>query len=154
MTSYEIRQVITDFLTLLEHGCGTEDDNIRALVFALYHLALAAHFADHTFEDEHPDPPSQDYQHFRTLAGRQFPSFGYYNVPRAVTKNIMHTEVGVGDAIDDLADIAGDLAAVLWCWTHTSENDALWQFQFRFESHFGTHVRHLQWYIQAFKDER
>ena len=154
MTSQDIRQAIIDFLNLIEHGRGTEDDTIRALVFALDRVAFAAHFVHYTFEDMHPDPPAQDYQHVRTLVGHQFPSFGYYNLPCTITENIANTEVGVGDAIDDLADIARDLSDILWCWTHTSENDGLWHFQFSYESHICTHLRNLQWYVQAFKDER
>jgi hypothetical protein len=154
MTSHDIRQAITDFLALLEHGRDTEADNIRRLIFVLDQLAFAAHFVDDTFEDDHSAPPSQDYAHFRTQAAQRFPSFGYYNLPRSITENITQTEVVVGDAIDDLADIAHDLATVDWCWTHTSENDALWHFQFHFAAHFGAHVRNLQWYIQALLTEQ
>jgi hypothetical protein len=43
---------------------------------------------------------------------------GYYNCVIDVSKNISNTGFSLGDAIDDIADIVGDLEEVLWCFKH------------------------------------
>jgi hypothetical protein len=154
MEQHEVQQALSNFLSLLETGRGSEAENIRALELVLDRLAFAAHFVDDTFDGDAPDPPSQDYKRFRALASQRFPSFGYYNIPVTVTEHLRETDLMLGDAIDDLADIACDLGSIRWCWIHTSEEDALWHFHFGFEHHFGPHLRNLQWYIHAFKQER
>jgi hypothetical protein len=66
---------------------------------------------------------------------------------RLLSKNISSTDCSVGDAIEDIADIVGDLKEVLWCFKHTSENDALWNFHNYFKIHWGRHLRDLQLYL-------
>ncbi|MFN7134579.1 MAG: DUF5063 domain-containing protein, partial [Myxococcales bacterium] len=56
-------------------------------------------------------------------------------------------QIMVGDAIDDIVDIANDLQQVVWRWETTSEADALWHFRFSFTSHWGAHLRALQLYL-------
>lgn len=154
MERHEVHQALNNFLIPLETGRRSEADNIRALELVLDHLAFAAHAIDDSFDAKAPDPPVQDYKRFRGLASQRFPSFGYYNLPVTVTENLMETDRMLGDAIDDLADIACDLASIRWCWMHASEEDALWHFHYGFEHHFGHHLRHLQWYVHAFVYER
>ncbi len=57
----------------------------------------------------------------------------------------------VGDAIDDIADIAEALAAVVWCFGHTSEVDARWRLWDSFEHHWGEHLRRLQLYLYCLR---
>ena len=55
----------------------------------------------------------------------------------------------VGDALDDVADIAHDLKEVLGRWESTSEADAIWYLRMGFETHWGKHLRSLQLYLHA-----
>jgi hypothetical protein len=153
MKPQDIRVSINDFLDLLENSKGDAQANMHALELALDRLALAYHFAGNVFVEYQPDPPKQDYERFRKLASVRFPRFGLYNVPSRITDQIMETELQVGDALDDLADIARDLSAVVWCWEHTSEMNALWHFRFGYEQHWGEHLRHLQSYLSALRSE-
>lgn len=158
MNQLDIRAAIDDFLDLLANGTSNEPENIRALERALDLLALAYHFTDDVStddfsEDGQPEPPTQDYDRLRQLAVTRFPKFGPYNVPGKITDQIMETEMEVGDALDDIADIAGDLSKVVWCWEHTSVEDALWHFRFGYEHHWGEHLRNLQLYLYAFRRE-
>lgn len=148
-----IRKAVYDYLDLIENGSSTGDDNMRMLELALDRLALAYHSADYEFEDGHPDPPDRDYARFRALAVKRFPSFGFYNVPSLISDKIMEAEMHVGDALDDIAEIAGDLEQVAWSWENTSENDALWHFRFGYDAHWGEHLRNLQRYVHAFKNK-
>ena len=43
----------------------------------------------------------------------------------------------IADAYDDIADIAGDLFQVQWCFANTSDRDALWHFGLGYDSHWG-----------------
>ena len=54
--------------------------------------------------------------------------------------------LNVGDAVDDIADIAMDLDDVLCRWTE-SPDDALWHFVHGFNAHWGEHLRALQLYL-------
>ena len=54
-----------------------------------------------------------------------------------------------GDAIDDLADIAGDLEEVLRRFEHSGKNAGDWYFRMLFEIHWGRHLRELQLYLHA-----
>jgi len=153
MIQKDIRQTVKEFLDMLENGQGDETTNVRSLELALDQLALAYHYANCVFEEGHPEPPGQDYDHWRAFAKTRFPMLGYYNIPSKITEQIMEAEMWVGDALDDVADIACDLSVVAWCWTHTSENDALWHFRAGFKDHWGEHLRNLQTYLRALHDE-
>ena len=64
-----------------------------------------------------------------------------------LSDSIENSDIIVGDAIDDICDIVGDLQEVLWCFENTSENDALWHYEINFRSHWGRHLRDLQLYL-------
>jgi len=153
MNSQAIRASINNFLDLLENYQGDLHANMHALELALDQLALAYHFSSAEFEDTELNPPTQDYERWRKLAVERFPQFGFYNIPSRITSQVMETEMQVGDALDDIADIACDLAEVVWCWEHISEPDALWRFRFGYEQHWGEHLRQLQLYLYALRHE-
>ncbi len=150
----DIRAAVSEFLELLEHGRGEVKANVSALEIALDRLALAYHFSEDVFDDvDQPDPPDTDRDRLRRLAVERFPGFGYYNVPGEITEKIMEAEMVVGDALDDVVDIARDLSDVAWRWEHTSAKDALWHFRFGYEHHWGWHLRNLQLYLHALRRE-
>ena len=150
MTRDEIRNVIDDYLALVESDDGDLENREATLKGALDRLALAYHFADFTFdESSYPDAPQSDYAALRKRVETRFPNYGYYNTPNEITTNLEQSKMLVGDAIDDIADIARDLREVVWCWDNTSVEDALWHFKFGYESHWGMHLRCLQLYLLA-----
>jgi hypothetical protein len=149
MTRSEILDVVKQFLSLLEGGGPIEARESR-LRLLLDRLALAYHFAEAPFDArEHPAPPRADYRKLRERISSLFPNYGFYNTVLDVTNEVGESEVGVGDAIDDLTDIAMDLHDVLARWQATSEEDALFHFRFLFEAHWGEHLRSLQQYLHA-----
>lgn len=154
MSEDDIREAIQTFLQLLEKPNVDNAKGISTLEFALDRLGLAYHFAGDEFRDGYPEPPTQDYARFRQLAMIQFPNLGFYNIPSRMTEEIQTAPMSVGDALDDVADIACDLAKVVWCWEHNDAQDALWHFRFLYDTHWGDHLRHLQCYLHALKDKR
>ena len=63
---------------------------------------------NYRFEDDHPDPPSVDYAPPGNWPPSASPYFGCYNIPEFVTTELTTSPLVVGDAIDDIADIARD----------------------------------------------
>ncbi len=148
MTRDEIKQTIDSFLSLIENGCGSEEENETQLKLLLDKLALAQHFVGYKFDEkDYADAPEKEYENLRKLVTALFPNYGYYNMAAKVTTNIGEGETIVGDAIDDLADIAGDLFETKWCWENNSPEDGLWHFRNNFEFHWSQHLRELQIYL-------
>ena len=148
MSRDEIKQALDEFLLLIEKGCGTTGENEAKLKLLLDKLALAQHFAAYKFDEtDYADDAGKDYGEMRRLVTARFPNYGMYNVAENVTKGIGEGKAIVGDAIDDIADIAGDLFETKWRWEKNSPDAALWHFKFSFETHWALHLRELQLYL-------
>jgi hypothetical protein len=50
-------------------------------------------------------------------------------------------------AASDLAEIASDLSEVLWLFENASHNDAVWDFRFGYQSHWGRHLHEVRTYL-------
>ena len=92
-------------------------------------------------------PRIREYDDIREVVSRNFPDLGYYNTPMEISEKIADSSLAIGDAIDDICDIARDLEEVLWCWEKTSADDALSHFNESFGYHWGKHLRDLQLYL-------
>ena len=140
-------EAIKRYLDVFENASGSEAERLRTLAAALDNLLIAYHHASDAVFDEQdfPDPPKLEHSKLRSIAERQFSEVGYY--ANAWPVELSKAEVVTCDAIDDLADIANDLSEVLWRWENTSKADAVWNFRFGFESHWGRHLLNLRSYI-------
>jgi hypothetical protein len=148
MTRDEIKQTIDGFLSLIENGCGSTENNEATLKLFLDKLAMAQHFAAYKFdENEYPDAPAKANSELRKLVTVRFPNYGYYNLAEDVSQKVGETGLMVGDAIDDIAGIAGDLIETKWRWEKNSIEDGLWYFRDAFETHWARHLRDLQIYL-------
>ena len=150
MTRDDIHKAIADYLSLFEEKVHPLEEQSEKLTLALDYLALAYHFAECDFDEaDYPDAPEPDYQQLRDAVASLFPGFGYYNIATDISINIGQTTLGVGDAIGDISEIAVDLLEVKWLWENTSVENALWEFKWGYENHWGDHLRNLQIYIKA-----
>ena len=130
MSRDEIKQTIDDFLSLIEKGCGSAEENEAKLKLLLDKLALAQHFASYTFDKkDYADAPRKTDAELRALVTVRFPNYGYYNAAEDVTLKIGESRTIVGDAIDDIVDIAKDLYETKWRWGNNSPEDGLWFFK-------------------------
>jgi hypothetical protein len=136
---------VRHFLSLLRDG---DPPSEVALSKALDELALAYHNtpACQPSDADIEAPRSEDQERAAWLRNR-FPTLGHYAVSDPT--EIVTDKPLVGDAIDDLADIAGDLEEVLWRFEHVSVDEAHWYFRMLFEIHWGRHLRELQLYLHA-----
>lgn len=52
-------------------------------------------------------------------------------------------------ATSELAEIANDLSKVLWEFEHGSEADAIWEFRFGYQAHWGEHLHRVRHYLHT-----
>ncbi len=111
-------------------------------------LALAYHDTpDGEPADDDGKPPREDYQQRYDRLRSRFPEYGYY--PVADPSGTLDQEYVLGDAIDDLADIASDLDETVWRFVHLGPDDAHWHFNSLYQIHWGQHLRELSYYLYA-----
>lgn len=134
------------FLAFLKED-GTPSDEYVAK--SLDELAMAYHEApEGDPSDEDIDPPDRGHEHYKKRyaeLGAKFPDYGYYSV--ADWTEPLSKESVIGDAIDDLADIEGDLDKVIWRAENLGLDDAHWHFRFLYQIHWGRHLRELSLYL-------
>lgn len=58
-------------------------------------------------------------------------------------------EVGLSIAVGDLAEIAADLHEVLWLFENATQDDAVWQFRWGYQFHWGKHLHELRAYLHS-----
>ena len=131
---------VQSFLHLSTAG---DTPTYRQLSIALDTLVQAHNEStDGIFSEPDADPPARDYERLCQQLRLRFPNLGYY--PLAWPKDDFVTgDLTVADAIDDLADIIGDLREIIWRFENLGTNDALWHLKFSFQSHWGLHLRQL-----------
>lgn len=118
---------------------------VAALAQCLDELAVTYHDTAPGMPDERADEPPRPTIAYDAL-GSRFPELGYYGVadPAEISDDVL-----VGDAIDDIMDIARDLQEVLWRSEHVGSADADWHFRLLFEAHWGVHLRNLSRYLHS-----
>ncbi|WP_299295408.1 DUF5063 domain-containing protein [uncultured Erythrobacter sp.] len=52
-------------------------------------------------------------------------------------------------ATSELAEIANDLTKVLWEFKNGAEADAIWEFRFGYQSHWGDHLHRVRHYLHG-----
>ncbi len=121
------------------------------LVHALDRLALAVHPIDPNGSTE--DIPGEAVQPVtRKQIAARFPMLGLYAVlippdPNDSAEALVDPSSGIGDAIDDLLDIANDLCEAEWLRRNASRAAWVESVQFTFRTHWGRHLRDLQGHL-------
>ena len=122
-----------------------EPPTTDVLVRALDELLIAHHNTPESFDElNDKEAPTGDYVQMSALLAKRFPKFGFYAVADPLDMNL--EAPGVGDAIDDLADIVTDMQETLWRYENVSEADGNWYFRFSYY-HWGIHIRKLGLYF-------
>lgn len=94
------------------------------------------------------DLPRETYRDLRARIAQAWPEPGFYDP--ATGRALGHCDLPdeIGDALDDLTDLALDLGTAL-ALADTDEADALAWLRFSHDSHWGDHVQdvtpHLRW---------
>ena len=143
-----MREEIEKLVDLLEGDPPPEACRLALLAVRLDELMAAYHrLPDGSPAEDYPEPPERDFKAVYAASAARFPELGMY--PCADPSEETHVaELMVGDAVDDLADIVGDLKEAQWRWANVGESDARWCLHLYF-FHWGRHLRDLQLYLHA-----
>lgn len=146
---------IREFLALFDQPPETRAERIRKLAETLDKLACAYHqLPDEETAYSAEAPELTSYNDMREIASRVFQDFWFYAVvPPEPNPNV---PIGMGDAIDDLADIARELKQVEWLWENSDRQEAERHFRLGYQIHWGRHLHDLRSYVHAqqFESER
>ena len=142
-----IALAINGFLGLLKEEPDNEDVRLVKLCEALDRLVAEYHRAPDVEPDTEGVSDSVPYEPLAARASASFPELGLY--ADVDPSEVLPQEVGVGDAIDDLADIARDLTGVLGLINNGATNDAIWEFRFGYQTHWGIHLHNLRRYLHV-----
>ena len=143
-----IRHAIGRFMGQLDRDPADGENGLRSLALALDHL-VAVYFETEDIEPgEDGEAPAKDSSEFFKRASQAFPELGLY--PYADPGGEPGEEdCLVADAIDDIGDIAGDLSEVLWYLDNGSAANAIWEFRFGYQHHWGNHLHGLRNYLHS-----
>lgn len=138
---------INDYLALLMEQADDEASRLVKLCEALDCLVIEYHRVPDVKPDTEELSPSVPYEPLAERASASFPELGHY--ADVEPQDGLKQEIALGDAIDDLADIARDLSGVLWHIERGAINDAYWEFRFGYQTHWGAHLHRLRRYLHS-----
>lgn len=142
-----IKRACIGYLALLHNAPAEERERQLKLAQVFDDLCAAYNYTDDVGPDtDGIDAPRSDASQFVEMASRSFPELGYYRLADPLEG--LKQKIGVGDARDDLSDIAVDLTEVMWLLDQPARTgDAIWQFRWGYENHWGQHLHDLRWYL-------
>ncbi len=138
-------------LDFVQQATPTTPADWPELIRRLDGVALARHACpteSWDYDDEEHGPlPARSYDEWRRRIGPRFPGFGFYwdaldGLDLARTDN-----TGLGDAIDDLADIAHELEQAALVRERLGDREGRLALGEAFDVHAGDHLRRLQRYL-------
>ncbi|MFD0862748.1 DUF5063 domain-containing protein [Sungkyunkwania multivorans] len=132
---------ITEFGVNPEVEVKDKTNVLKRLLVEIYLEFLNVNFEFD--ESDYDDEPDFDYNEILKNVKSNFPDFGWYSSVLDSNKMEPNVEVGIEDELDDLADIIKDMLAVKWRMENTSEDDALWHFEFLMRVHSEQHMVNL-----------
>lgn len=149
-TKQDIKSAISQFLSIVI-GHDKQQEDLGKLISSLDELVYLVRFVGDVFDEtEFPDPPETDYPAIRKAIKKRFPTLDWYNMATYIAEKTEEAELFQRDAIDDLVDIVSDLQKIVWRFENTSENNALWHFEFGYMNTWGRTARFLQLYLHDF----
>ena len=96
---------------------------------------------------KYPDFDKSKLPDIRKNVESNFSGFGYYKIVLDMFDMTDYTDIGLGDAIDDLSDIILDLIEVKWRIENNSLNNGLYHLKLIFPAHTQQHIVDLLNYI-------
>jgi Domain of unknown function (DUF5063) len=140
-----IEGAIDRYLGLFNSACAT----LRELALALDGLT-AVYFTLPEVEPSEDAPDSVsliDESEFGTAAARLFPDLGYYNI--ADPEGPPDESPGGSIASGDLTEIATDLSRISWMFENALAVDAIWEFRWGYQYHWGKHLHEVRCYLHV-----
>jgi hypothetical protein len=143
-----ITSAIQHYLSLLQNRESDGVDRLAELARALDQLVMTYHATEDVgLDTEDHFGPRSDEQSYAEGAAAAFAELGWYALVEP--DGDQDQEVGLSIATGDLAEIAVDLDEVLWLFDNASENDAIWQFRWGYQFHWGKHLHEIRVYLHS-----
>jgi hypothetical protein len=141
-----IKKAINRYLDVLQ---GRDGATLYDLAKALDELTATYHDVPDVEPDtsEGSTAPRIEEKPIIDAAATAFPDLGWYAL--VDPDDGPDQEVGMSIAVGDLAEIAADLVEVLWLLENASHNDAVWEFRFGYQSHWGRHLHEIRTYLHG-----
>ena len=141
----QITCAIRRYLDALE---GKEGSTLSDLARALDNLVTAYHLtADVEPDTVDSDPPRIEEKPLIDAAAAAHPDLDWYAL--VDPEDGPEQQIGMSIAVGDLVEIAADLHQVLWLFEHAGHNDAVWDFRFGYQTHWGRHLHEIRTYLHA-----
>ncbi|MEL0645360.1 DUF5063 domain-containing protein [Olleya sp. Ti.3.14] len=134
----ELIDEITEFGINPKVELTAKTDVLKKLLVGIYSEFLKVEFEFD--EKDYEDEPDLDFKKILENVKANFPDFGWYSSVLDSNKMEPNIKIGIGDELDDLADIIKDMMDVKWRLENTSKNDALWHFEFHMRTHSEQHL--------------
>lgn len=99
-------------------------------------------------DKEYPDFDKNQFPNIIQNIQCNFKEFGVYKTVLDINDIDNNTDIGLGNAIDDLSDIILDLLEIKWRMENNSLNDGLWFFETIFPFHTQQHILDLLNYMK------
>ena len=141
-----ISVAIRRYLDVLE---GKDGATLYDLAKALDGLVVAYHQTPEVEPDTvaASSAPTIDEARINGAASKAFPDLDWYAL--VDPQDGPDQKVGMSIATSDLAEIAADLSEVLWLFENAGHNDAVWNFRFGYQSHWGRHLHEVRTYLHG-----
>lgn len=144
MTGNPAISAAKNFLEVVWEGDAPSDAELTAALDRL--LLVYSETPEMDYEAGALDPPDIGWKKRWDQAAKRFPDFGFYAV--ADTLHLDTAGWSIGDAVDDVADITGEINDVVFYSEHEGAEQALKHFCSMY-SHWGKHARDLLQYLFA-----
>ena len=142
-----IREKLSEFISFVLSDKRSEND-LSLLIRKLDELPILVDSIPYEFdENDYPSAPHSEHREIRSRVESKFPELGVYHSASYDEDLNSNETVVVGDAVDDITDIVGDLIEIEWYFENTSDADALWHLETSYRSHWGNHLREVQLYL-------
>lgn len=145
-TRGRILSAIGHYLSLFERSGSEDRPTLTDLARALDRLVITYYEAPDVEPDpDSPSPPIVDEGPLHDAASAAFPELGWYAISDPTEDT--DQQLGLSIATSDLVEIASDLKDVIWLFDNVSESDAIWEFRFGYQTHWGRHLHEVRLYL-------
>ncbi|WP_373505022.1 hypothetical protein [Aestuariivirga sp.] len=155
MTSLLQLDPVDSALALLDCITGRNGDpgsiealarNIDAFLYSMHSLQPALAPIGRLVDDEPPETPDH---HWQANIGPRYPTLGlYWTMLSSRIVSGEEPQISAGDAIDDLTDIARELAAVDWHLNIHGRSEALAALRWCYKVHLYMHLVPLRAHLE------
>lgn len=151
----DLFNLIDDVVSLATDLGESDQDYVEANIMAQLDSLVVAIYQVEPDSDFNVDPPvvEADSQALRTLLSQRFPRWGTYNTVMSITDDIGDTDLALGNAIDDLTDIVGELLKVRTARNSLDESQAQWLLIDGFYNYWRGPLRSLQLFLHYLEIE-